>query len=67
MYPQMRLMAGLPGSRRTSSERREKQHVIRCNRDLILKANQGETAAISGLHPTGRRLHTFIRALWRCI
>jgi hypothetical protein len=34
---------------------------------VILKANQGEIAAISGLHPTGRRLHTFIRALWRCI
>jgi len=33
MYPQMRLVAGLPGSRRTSSERREKHHVIRCNRD----------------------------------
>jgi hypothetical protein len=65
MYPQMRLVAGLPGSRRTSSERRKKQHVIRCNRDP--EGESGKSAAISGLRPTGRRLHIFIRAFWRCI
>jgi hypothetical protein len=53
-YPQMRLVAALPGSRRTSASREEQQSLQAI---VVLKADRGKSAAISGPRPAGRRLH----------